>query len=72
MTALWIILAVYFVGFLVFARACEFHDEKPGDKLIAGLVWPLILIFLLWNLWTKKATYRFTIGKKVYTNTKEG
>lgn len=57
MIALAIVL-IYVVMALIFAHACEFYDERPSDKYIAGLCWPIVAGYLILSLITGKAHIR--------------
>jgi hypothetical protein len=64
MITLYVFLAIYFLGFLLFSKGASFRDEQPHDRLVAGLTWPLIIGGLAWQLWTGKTTIKFSRKKK--------
>ena len=60
---LWVI-AIYGVGFLTFSRGTSFYDPRPSDHLIAGLLWPLLVVSTVWRIWTKQTKVTFHFGRK--------
>jgi hypothetical protein len=60
-----IIFLIYLVGFLVASYTVEFKDERPTDKFLAGLFWPVILGIFAWHLWCGRLVFYYR-GKIIH------